>query len=99
MRRGTTPTHTFTLPFETSIINSLRITYEQENKVILTKETDDCDIHDNIVSVQLTQEETLKFICNTPAKCQLKIRRNDNVVASEVFNFFVSECLDNEVIE
>ena len=99
MRRGTTPTHTFALPFAASIISSLRITYKQENKIILTKEKDDCELYDNVVSVKLSQEETLKFICNTPAKCQLKIRKNDNVVASEVFSFFVNECLDNEVIE
>lgn len=99
MRRGTTPTHTFALPFEVSIISALRITYKQENNVILTKEKDDCTLTDNVINVKLRQEETLKFKCNAPAKVQLRIVRNDDVIASEVFNFFVNECLDNEVIQ
>ena len=99
MRRGTTPTHTFALPFETSIISALRITYKQENNVIITKDKNDCTLNGNVINVKLSQEETLKFKCNAPAKVQLRIVKNDDAIASEVFNFFVNECLDNEVIK
>ena len=35
MRLGSTPKHTFTLPFETDLIQELKITYSQNKKIIL----------------------------------------------------------------
>lgn len=99
MRRGTTPTHIFTLPFDASTITACRVTYEQENNVVLTKEINECELKDNVITVKLSQEDSLKFKCNTAAKVQLRILKNDEAIASEVITFFVGECLDNEVLQ
>jgi hypothetical protein len=39
--RGTTPTHTFTLPFERDYLKDLRISYYQNKDEILTKNLSD----------------------------------------------------------
>ena len=43
MRRGTTPTHQFELPFETDLPKDIEITYQQSGKIILQKRKEDCD--------------------------------------------------------
>jgi hypothetical protein len=58
---GTTPTHTFTLPFEKEMLADLRITYIQNKKKIFTKEMEDVEISGSDISLTLTQEETLLF--------------------------------------
>ena len=61
MRLGTTPKHTFTFPFETELIQELKITYSQNKKIILEKYLSDCEVDKNSVSYKLTQEETFLF--------------------------------------
>jgi hypothetical protein len=51
---GTTPTHTFTLPFEKELISDLRITYSQDRKNILTKYIRDVEMDGNDINVTLT---------------------------------------------
>lgn len=62
---GTTPTHTFTLPFEPPSGTEFRIVYAQgsENReeVILEITTDRLKIKGSSISVKLKQEETLRF--------------------------------------
>ena len=59
--RGTTPTHTFTLPFERELISDLRITYVQNKKDIITKKMGDIKFTNNEISIIFTQEETYQF--------------------------------------
>lgn len=61
MIRGTTPTHVYTLPIDTSLIDKIKITYAQKGEIVLTKEKDDCTFAGNTVTTELTQEETFKF--------------------------------------
>ena len=51
---GTTPTHTFTLPFDTSYIKSLRIFYADGNNILLTKELKDATLSGNKIIIELT---------------------------------------------
>lgn len=96
MRRGTTPTHTFTLPLDISTVKKLRITYEQGGyKFVKT----DYTVDGNAIRTTLTQEETLGFECNKQARVQIKILTiNNAVVISDILSFVVGESLDNEVI-
>lgn len=96
MRRGTTPTHTFTLPFDISTVKALRITYEQGGyKFVKT----DYKIDGNSIQTTLTQQESLGFECNKQARIQLKVLTiNNAVVISDILSFMVGECLDDEVI-
>ena len=41
MIRGTTPTHIFNIPFDTSLVDEVKITYAQEDEIILIKGTAD----------------------------------------------------------
>lgn len=69
---GTTPTHTFNLPFEAALLKSVRVTYLQGEEVILKKETDECILTDTRVVVKLSQKDTLKFDYQRPVYVQLR---------------------------
>ena len=100
MRRGTTPEHTFTLPFDTSIISAARILYEQDNAVKITKTTEQCNFDGRVIAVKLTQAETLALMCNSTVKIQVRILTTDGeAMASDIITAFVDECLDNEVLK
>ena len=71
MIQGTTPKHTFNLDIKTELIDKLRISYEQNGKIILSKEKKDCTIGESAISTSLTQEETLKFDAPGNARIQL----------------------------
>ena len=99
MIRGTTPTHIFTVPFDTSIIKTVRVIYEQNNKKILYKRNEDVEISDNTISLKLTQEDTLKFKHGKNVKIQLRVLTNDGeAMNSAIIVDSVQECLDDEVL-
>lgn len=64
--RGTTPTHSFTFPYDEGIVDKIYITYCQNGKIRIEKSKDDITFNPEkgIISVSLTQEETLKFYQN-----------------------------------
>ena len=74
MRRGTTPTNTFTLDIDLSAA-TVYISYAQANAVVLEKTGTDLtftsDEHGYYISVTLSQEDTLKFI---PGDVAIQIR-------------------------
>ena len=63
MTRGTTPTHTFTLPDDltSATISALYITYAQGSKTVLEKTISDVTINGGVITCTLTQADTLKF--------------------------------------
>ena len=97
MIQGTTPTHTFNLPFDSANIECLRIVYEQNKKVILAKE--ECTKDGNKLELKLTQEETLMFDENIPVRIQLHVKfTNGEVGASKPTTVPVYELLDRREI-
>lgn len=70
---GTTPLHIFTLPFNTDLIHSVRITYKQDKKIVLTKETTDILMNNNQMAVRLSQKETLLFANLVMVRVQLHV--------------------------
>ena len=74
MRRGTTPTNTFTLDIDLSAA-TVFISYAQANAVVLEKTGTDLtftsDAQGYYISVTLSQEDTLKFI---PGDVAIQIR-------------------------
>ena len=98
MRKGTTPTLTFKLPFETAMLANAKVTLRQDDAV-LEKRLCDCATAENSLTVKLTQEETFLFDCNSHIKAQLRVVTiNGDALASDIFTIFVAQCLDNEVI-
>ena len=92
MTRGTTPTHTFTLPpqYTNTIFSSLFVTYKQ-NDVIVEKELNDTGVTRTgcLITVKLSQSETLKFSANNleQAKVQLRAKTNDGTVLASKIMF------------
>lgn len=61
MRRGTTPTFTFTADMDCSQLDKLDISFAQRDEVVLSKGLADCVISGNEITVSLTEEDTLLF--------------------------------------
>ena len=100
MRRGTTPTHTFSLDFSAELIAALRVTYAQDGEIILSKTESDVEVSGNEISVRLTQEETLKFNEESDVEIQLKIlSTSGDVLASPVYTVHPLRIIDEEVLK
>lgn len=99
MIRGTTPTHTFTLPFDTNLVKCVKVIYAQNDRVILTKKTDDCILSENKVKVKLTQEDTFAFDCKYTVQIQIRALALDgDSLISDIYTVSVGKCLDDEVL-
>lgn len=100
MIRGTTPVHTFTIPFDTGNVESAKVIYTQGDEQILCKKTTECSMSGNTISVMLTQEETFLFDCSKHCKVQLRVLTKDGVaLASHIVTVNVHTCLDDEVLQ
>jgi hypothetical protein len=100
MRKGTTPTFTFTIPFGTELVKTAKVIFEGDNGVKLEKRTENCGLAENKITVRLTQEETFLFDCNEYIKVQLRIITTaGESLTSDPVRVFVAECLDDEVLE
>ncbi len=99
MIRGTTPTHTFTLPFDVSAIKEIKITYAQGGKQIFCKRREDCVLDGMTVQTTLTQEETFMLDCKRLVEVQIRVRTVEGeVVATDPIPVTVGKCLDDEVL-
>ena len=99
MRKGTTPTFTFTLPFGTDIVQKAKAIFKYEDGTKLSKVVGADNFAGNVIVIKLTQEETLQFRCNTHVKLQLRVLTvGGDALASAVYPVFVEECLDTEVL-
>lgn len=95
--RGTTKKHTFTIPFDTSLVQKIRVVYKQGGVVKIVKT--EAEMEGNKISVKLSQEETLRLVHEELLRFQLRVRTKDNeVFKTRVFTKTVGECLDDEVL-
>ena len=98
MYRGTTPTHTFEADIDLSDADVMYITYSQGNKTRVEKSLDDEDgsvsITDNVVTVTLTQKDTLAFRENCEVRIQLRVGFADGSrIASNIIRTTADEIL------
>ena len=99
MIRGTTPTHTFELPFDVSLIKEAKIIYSQSDTQVLCKKAAECEMQGNTITVTLSQEETFKFDCKKMVQIQVRILTHKaEALATDVMEVPVKKCLDDEVI-
>lgn len=99
MRRLTTPEHKFTLQIDPSVISKIRITYAQNNAIVLTKENGDVSLDGNVATVKLTQEETKKFVADKEVEIQARVLTlGGDALASEIIKVDVQKVLDDEVM-
>jgi hypothetical protein len=99
MERGTTPTHTFILPFAANTLKNVRIVYTQGGARVLAKEGDACTLSENKVIVKLSQSETFLFDHSKPVEIQLRaLDKTGDVRNSKIYTVSAGRCLDTEVI-
>jgi len=70
MRRGSTPTNTFTVDIDLRDA-TVFVSYEQDGKVVLEKTGEDLTVGEGSIVLTMTQEETLAF---HPGKVFIQIR-------------------------
>lgn len=73
MIRGTTPTHYFDIPIGKGGIKNIKVTYKQDDRIVVEKGIDDVEIIDNQVKVTLSQQETLRFMPGIKAKVNIRV--------------------------
>lgn len=98
MMKGTTPTHIFTLPFDTSIVKCARVIYKQYAKEVLRKDTEAFKKDGSKLSVDLSQEETFLF-SSADVTYQLRVKTiHGKVLNTKPKKISVEDCLDCEVL-
>lgn len=99
MIRGTTPTHTFKLPFDSSLVAKAMVIYAQNGVEVFRKELPECQMEGDEISCHLTQEDTFKLQCETNVEIQLRILTTDgNAMATFPRYIGVDKCLNDEVL-
>ena len=99
MIRGTTPTHTFKLPFAVSLIAQAQIVYAQENEVLFVKTIEQCELGEDTLKVTLSQEETFMFNCNKLLQIHLRVLTfAGDALATSIKVLNVQQCLYDEVM-
>lgn len=98
--RGTTPELTFNMPFDTSDIKKLYVTFKNRaNETVLEKTETDCTFSGNKITLELSQEETLLFEERTQIRAQLRwLTQADKAEKSKVFIIYSDELLKDGVI-
>lgn len=102
MIRGTTPTLTFTTPYTANQIDSGYVTFKQLGRTVLEVLLSDesVTIEDYLISLNLTQKQTLRFMQNT--KCRIQIRailNGGKAVASNIVEDSIEEILkEGEIV-
>ena len=72
MKRGTTPTHTFTVDVDLTSATVIYLTYKQNGQTIVERDKSHMAVTTDQISITLTQEETLAF--STSGNIQIQIR-------------------------
>ena len=105
--RATTPTHSFVIDIDPSLLKEILVTYKQGNKIVLEKHKADFIITSETVqqktvyvcSIKLTQEEANLF---SDGDVQIQMRAlsyDGNAYASNRINLGVEDVLNDEVLE
>lgn len=97
--RYTTPTHIFTVPFDTGTISMMAIIYKQDDKVVLVKDLSDCELGDKTVSYGLTEEETALFSATPQVQIQLRIGIGNARLNSNILNVSVADVLKEGLLD
>jgi hypothetical protein len=99
--RGTTPTHDFELPYPKELIKDVRVSYVQNKQEIITKTLEECRMVGNILSTDLTQEETFLFFPRWKVDIEIKIQLFDKKVvrSEEAIELRVVDTINKEVFD
>lgn len=99
MYRGTTPTNTFNVDIDLTDAEVVYITYQQRHSTVIERSKSEIDITPTALTVQLTQEETLRLAANISVVIQIRARFSDGTaVASNIIQTDVQTVLKSGVI-
>ena len=74
MRKGTTPTCTFTTDIDLSDAVRVQVVFSQYGRKLIEKEKSDCEITSEKLIVVLTQRDTLILDDRYPVKIQIRAK-------------------------
>lgn len=99
MIRGTTPKLEFTIPFDTGQLAKAYITISQKGSIVIDKPLSEIICDGNVMSLHLTQEETLKLKADSIAEIQIRVRTNSGeALASNIIQVSTERILkDGEI--
>ena len=98
--RGTTPTHTFTLPMDCDSLKAIRVVYAQGEAVIIKKEDADLTCEGKRATCTLTQAETLSLNAELRCEIQVRVLTSDGVaLAGRIIREDVGRCLDDDYMQ
>lgn len=95
---GTTPTIELQLNIALDAIESLIISFKQGSKLAIEKNMSACKKNGNVLSLTLSQEDTLKF---KPGRIQAQVKvktKGNNVLASPVYVMDAKGVINTEVM-
>lgn len=98
MRRGTTPILGFQLPFECSHLRVVNIAFAQGDKVIFEKTLNDCELMGRIITVKLSESETLSLNDRKELEIQLRVAIGNDKLASNIIKTTVGRILKEGVL-
>lgn len=100
MKRVTTPKLCFTIPFDKSFVKRIRLTFKQNDKIVLIKEDEQLQWDDKGIFIKLTQKETKSFSAAALLRAEIHILTIDNdSIKSDPISIRVEEVLNEEVLE
>ena len=98
MRRGTTPTNTFTVDVDLRQATEMYVTYQQNGETVLEKTLEDVTVTETAIEIALTQEDTLAFAQGT-VQMQIRAKFGDGAaIASNIIVAPVDQILKDGVI-
>lgn len=99
MIKGTTPTLEFELPFEVALVKNAYVTLSQKGVIVINKQIKDCECQSNILSVKLTQEDTIRLNATDIVEIQIRVlTANDDALASEIWTTYAERILYEGII-
>lgn len=94
MRRGTTPTLTFNISADGTLIKTLYITFKQLGDIVFEKTKNDCKVESDKIICELSQKETLKFKDKKDIQMQIRaVMDDDTAIASNIMITRIGEIL------
>ena len=99
MRRGTTSQLILKLS-EPLDMDRFYVTFKQCGNVILEKTETDCTVDGQVITVPLSQEDTLKMKAGgaTPVRVQIRALIGETAIATSISQFTVADVLKEGVI-
>lgn len=92
MIRGTTPTLTITLSNEIDF-ESYFVTFKQEGYIVVEKTEKDCSQEGPVITVQLTQDDTLKIRSGVALEVQVRGKIGEKAYATKIKKLYADDIL------